>query len=466
MTELGHYAHYLLKVAEVTRMYKPKKIHNNDIIGQSGVVLVKQRLLEMGFQFYETGSVEAGIDGIIEIRDPASGAVTNQIIQVQVKATTKAWTDETNLEFVFRCDERDLRYWLNGNAPVILVVSRPTTREAYWVPLKAYFAQHPEHRQERKILFLKRDHKFDKDAAPRLVELSLPKNRGVYFSPIRKSEQLISNLLEVQSFASHVHSADTEYTRPGHLWAEAKQLGVKLPSEWMLGKGRIWSFWDLREGAWGRFCDLTTHEGDLETDVWAFSSDPDERWRFVRLLRLCLGEMLWRLRLRYDKPRNLYYFKPGYKLSTGALKEVEVEYRTHKGRSSSITVFSAYPNHLAPRYYRHHAFHLEFRLFGDEWSLEITPTYHFTLDGLTPDFYYEDKLKGIKRLEGNRAVLSPVELLSWKLSGGNPLFGDYPLLSFGRLREFMLDFGLSDDLWGSEKDEELAEPEPLPLFDQ
>ena len=41
----------------------------------------------MEYLFYESGGVEAGIDGSIEIRDPETGEVANQIVQFQSKAT-------------------------------------------------------------------------------------------------------------------------------------------------------------------------------------------------------------------------------------------------------------------------------------------------------------------------------------------------------------------------------------------
>jgi hypothetical protein len=42
--------------------------------------------------------------------------------------------------------------------------------------------------------------------------------------------------------------------------------------------------------------------------------------------------------------------------------------------------------------------------------LEITPTYRFTRDGFELDLFHEDFLRGIKRMEGHRAVLSAVLL--------------------------------------------------------
>src|SRR5438046_2600572 len=130
----------------------PKKIHRNDITGERGINLIQRVVLEMGCLWYPTGGVEAGIDGFIEIRDPASGEVTNSIIQVQSKATANSFQAETTTGFDYLCDVRDIDYWLNGNAPVILIVSRPDTGEAYWAPLKERFRD-PDVRNARKIHF-------------------------------------------------------------------------------------------------------------------------------------------------------------------------------------------------------------------------------------------------------------------------------------------------------------------------
>ncbi len=46
-------------------------------------------VLSMGFMFYPTGGVEAGIDGFIELRDEATGAVGNLLLQVQGKSTER-----------------------------------------------------------------------------------------------------------------------------------------------------------------------------------------------------------------------------------------------------------------------------------------------------------------------------------------------------------------------------------------
>lgn len=64
-----------------------KKIHPSGIKGEQGIAHIRKVVAAMEYLFYETGGVEAGIDGSIEIRDPETGEVANQIVQFQSKAT-------------------------------------------------------------------------------------------------------------------------------------------------------------------------------------------------------------------------------------------------------------------------------------------------------------------------------------------------------------------------------------------
>ena len=66
---------------------KRKRIDQRDITGQKGINLIEKVVLEMGCLWHPT-NLEAGIDGLIEIRDPVSGDVTNCILQVQSKASS------------------------------------------------------------------------------------------------------------------------------------------------------------------------------------------------------------------------------------------------------------------------------------------------------------------------------------------------------------------------------------------
>ena len=98
--------------------------------------------------------------------------------------------------------------------------------------------------------------------------------------------------------------------------------------------------------------------------------------------------------------------------------------------------------------FRHLAFRGFFRRFDEYWCLEITPTYRFTSDGFTLDRFHEENLKGIKQLEGNRAVLSNVLFWAHYLQPRTGLFDRDPLpLQFGKLLAFRCDVGITDAEW-------------------
>src|ERR1035441_8251934 len=172
-----------------------KRILTASILGQQGINLIEHYVLGMGFTWTPTGALEAGIDGIIETRDPVTGQVYNSIIQVQSKAVSQ-FVSETDEGFDYRCRPEDLEYWMNGNAPVILVISRPDTNEAYWVSIKTYFAD-PVRKRGSTVHFRKKDDRFGVDSRDALFALAAPRDSGLYLSPQRKAERLHSNLLEV-----------------------------------------------------------------------------------------------------------------------------------------------------------------------------------------------------------------------------------------------------------------------------
>ena len=124
----------------LSNMNQGKKVTSQSIIGQRGVNLIERIVLEMEYVWRATSIFDVGIDGDIEIRDPVTGEMTNTIIKVQAKATTNPFQAETDNSFEYNCRQNDLDYWLRGNVPVILVVCRPNTNEAYWVSIRDYFS--------------------------------------------------------------------------------------------------------------------------------------------------------------------------------------------------------------------------------------------------------------------------------------------------------------------------------------
>lgn len=423
-------------------MSRKKKIPENVLSGQQGVNLVERRVLQMGFLWHQRGAIEAGIDGTIELRDSQSGEVLNAIIQVQSKALTHFAAD-TKDSFEYLCDERDLAYWLQGNAPIILVVSRPPTDEAYWVPIKDYF-QDPRKRKARRVLFNKLNDRFDQGCRPRLLRLSLSRAAGVYLGPPPSKETLYSNLLQVSSYGQRIFVAETPYRKASDLW-ERLAASSGAAGDWVLRSKRLISFRNLKAAPWDKVCDLGTLEA-FDSTEWAQSNDPDRQREFVQLLNRCLRQKASYLGLRYDRAHDCYHFVPTRKLHPRA-----VSYRS-LARNSRRTVFQVYAAKGTGgiSYCRHAAFKGQFRRFDGQWFMEVTPTYHFTADGVHPYPWYAERLTGIKWLERNGAVLHQV--LFWadyfREPETRPLFReDYGFLRFGNLMCFEIDVGIRDNDW-------------------
>jgi hypothetical protein len=56
-----------------------KKLPHQMIVGQQGINLIERIVLGIGCVWHPS-NLDAGIDGYIELRDPATAAVTNNII--------------------------------------------------------------------------------------------------------------------------------------------------------------------------------------------------------------------------------------------------------------------------------------------------------------------------------------------------------------------------------------------------
>ncbi len=422
---------------------RPKRIPRNSIVGEQGIALIHQRVLAMGYLWYPTGGLEAGIDGYIELRDSTTGIVLNSIVQVQSRATEGAFEGETDSGFYYVCDERDLDYWLNGNAPVILVRSRPKTNEAYWVVLKDYFRD-PVKRKNRKIFFDKSAHRFDTSAQQAIWNLATPKDSGIFRPPLPKTELLHSSLLPVISFADTLYVAETEYRFPSQIWSEFKRLEVRTGSEWFLKDERILSFRPLDEHPFDSICDQGTVER-FSANEWARAESTDKRRDFVGLLNQCLAERLFRYGVKLDRERRVYYFR-----ATENLSARRFDYISLNNRRSHREVFKGYSSTIAPdriSYYRHSAFEGQFLLFDNSWFLQITPTYRYTWNGHHIDGNANERLAGIKRLERNGAVVGQLAMWAALLSKPPDLFKSYPYLEFGHLQSFRFDYGIDDDGW-------------------
>lgn len=427
-----------------------KVLSRQTFLGQQGINLVEKSVQSMGYWWYPTTIPEVGIDGHIEIRDPATGRMTNLIIQVQSKATERKWPHEDDDTFEYICEESDLEYWLAGNAPVVIVFSRPSTAEAYWVSIKDYFQARPDARRARKISIIKSKSRFDSNAAASLLRIAAPVTSGTYLSPRPKPELLFSNLLQVEFYSPDLFIARTELRDPKDLWRIAQGLELQIGSEWALHNRNLVSFHDLSRAPWPQFCEVGTLE-QFETTDWAESEDDDRRKIFVQLLGRALTQRLREWRVWRRKEDGVYHF--------GASKIFRPRRVDFEGESNEQfrTVVQQYQSGRS-KYFRHNAFKGYFKNYDRSWYLEITPTYVFTRDGYQVSRYEADLLSGIKQLEHNDTLLAQV--LLWKdiLTRRADLFHtDYPFLRFSDLKCFDLRFGINDREWLSREELDVSE---------
>ena len=232
----------------------------------------------------------------------------------------------------------------------------------------------------------------------------------------------------------------------------------RVSGAWTLYENNLYSLVDPELSRLKRIVEV----GGLErfnTDEWALSSDGGKRRLFVHLLNAALRDDLWSLGVRYYKEQDVYAFmgwpeEPPRRLKYGNLKlrstATVVSHYEHKPKSGKVY-----------KYLRHGAFQGRFRFLGEQWYLEITPTYRFTRNGKDLDRFHEDRLSGIKRLERNRSVLS--QLLLWQAVLRAPwIRADQPrLLEFAPLVSFRFASGVDESSLTA-----LDVPPILPLRDK
>lgn len=429
----------------------PKKISRQDNIGDAGIALIHARIAAMGHVWHER-KTDAGIDGEIELRNANTGEVRNHILLLQSKASEDDFSGETADKFHYVVKERDLEYWLSGNAPVILVCSHPSRQEAWWVHINDYFSDAPR-RESRRIDFDKHAQAFDAGAAHALARLAAPVGSGIYLGPEPRLERLTSNLMPLEH-------PETVYWAPCKE-SELKVLGPALReshlyrSDWVLRGGHLYSFQPFAEKGWDRWLAGPV----MQQSTWNYlqASDPVDMRLAVQLLNRALQDAFHR-DLAWSRTKRHLFFKATDDLAP----------RKGPGRGwRDRTVFKAYAKRKDPTvvaYYRHDAVEIAWINDGERWYAQLTPTYHFTSDGRADYPFAEAQLSGIKRLEKAAAVEGSLQMWARYLRGDKPQLGDMPrTLRFGDLLEFQAEQGIDDSYWAGAGRSEEDEAESLPI---
>lgn len=405
------------------------------------------------------GAADVGIDGWIELSDPASGKALNSRIFVQSKAGESWFKAETDSSFEFVCSEADLDYWLSGDAPVILVVSR-NGKEGYWKSIKEYF-QDAKVRASRKVLFDKQEDRFDTEARERLLSVE---NIGVgtYLAPVPKEEFLFSNLVPVSLAFDHVYIGRTNVKSQAEF--DRSVSGVAENECWAIYEEFVISTIDLKRTPFR----LLVEDGTVEE--WSTSEltdNPDLQPRLTQLLNRLLQRFLEDFRIHSVWKNNLYYFKSSFRNGVGQTRMFS--YQSYKERTSREVVKNISNNDRFPCW-RHSACNISFKAIGGKWFAVIVPSYVFTNDGHRFHDKRSERLKKIKSLEHNLAVSGQTRMWGDLLEfNQRSLEGEEPLIQFGRQIRFSVGSGIEDRAWkpSTQGQAEASEEDSLGgLFDE
>lgn len=199
---------------------------------------------------------------------------------------------------------------------------------------------------------------------------------------------------------------------------------------------------------------------EFDTKEWSDSDDDDRQRDFVALLNRAIGEFV-RPKLYHDRDSGVFYFrKPRDRDS------LNYAYRSLQN-TTTRRVVGPYgkkkKNPTRPAYWRHSAFMHRFVKIAGNWLAEITPTYHFTYNGQDIDAYAGERLKKIKEIENNAAVMG--QFVMWRdflttHRTEDLLTQQYPFLSFREMDAFDIDVCVADDLWKSQESDPSS-----PLFE-
>lgn len=440
-----------------------KRITDSQILGELGETAVKKIVLESGFIYENRGRLEAGTDGLIELRDRRTGAPLGKLLGVQVKATANGkYVGETDQQFEYLMKTADLAYWRKYNIPVIVVLWRQSDGNAYWKDVSAGVQG-----DERRLKFDKREDTFGPSCADKLAALTIDRRTpGVYVPPFNMGETAILNMMRIR-LPEEIFIATSPFGAGRDAIPDLlKQRTTRF--DWVIRKRRYLSFFDPREFGTVAIVDQDQVEA-VDTALVVLNDNFDDTNDTIELLRRSVAHQA-SAQIRHLAKERLFYFH-----ALGVNKSRSYKYASSV-KDTSAKVVSFYPNKKfpdKPGYVRHHAANLRFERLGDEWFIVIDPTFYFTRNGFEPHPFPGALLAGKKRLERNAAVRGQVIMWQSLLAGSstpkNDLFektaaSDH-LIGFESLPLVDLAQAVPEDTW-NRTDPRAREMEAADLFEE
>ena len=430
-----------------------KKIDKSAHIGDAGIALIHTRVSEMGHVWHPRG-LDAGIDGMIELRDSSTGVVSNRHLLVQSKASDSNFPGESPEKFHYIVDERDLSYWLKATQPVILVCSHPKAGEAWWVHVQRYFAD-PARRADRRVNFVKTTMRFEGGIADRLFAVADP--HGQAHTPVaeNRAEKVVSNLLPVvipEAYWSYKSRArDT-----GHAYALQRESQLELRHDFVVKGGRLLT-WSPVDGT--ALTGVADGAGMVRPTGELIDGGADNERLLVWMLNAALRHDV-REDCSFHRNRRMVYFKATEGLTPR---------RANSDGKHLRTVFKGYPkksDESKIAYYKHSGLQWQFISIDGEWLCTLTPDYFYSYDGHRESRYTASYLSGIKKLERNQAVLGETRMWAAFLRfEPNLLDQRARILDFGELVTFDVQRGIDDESWRKDLGD-TGSADELSLFEQ
>jgi Domain of unknown function (DUF4365) len=425
----------------MTKYRGKKRITNQQLIGDQGVAMARKLIGEMGFVFYETGQVEAGIDGLLELRD-ADGTVRGQFLAAQIKAREKgAYTAETDEGFEYLCRPEDFEYWSGSNLPVIVILARLQDSSVYWKQVERGIVEGSA--ANRRLILSKANDRLGPAASSAIAQLAIDRAAPGTFLPAPKvAERQDLNLLGVEL-------PPAIYVTPTELVNRDKALDVlfdrteAVPSAWAIREGRIASFLDLGVPPLSDIVDGGAVER-YPIDDFVTDFESEEYPLLMELLYRALEDQLGDYFV-YDSRDTIYYFPP-----RGKKIEYQVEYASaiKRARRWAVRKYAGKEKHAG--YVRHRAFQPKFVYIAAKWFLAVMPTWKFTRDGTRDDPLASGRISWLRRQENNQSVRGQFFLWQSCLTDQADSYIDTKApgaLRFTKLEPLSSDRAVPDQFW-------------------
>lgn len=430
-------------------MKPPRKtVTKATLIGERGVALVHRRCGEMGYLFHPR-RIDHGIDGDIELVDTNDGSALNLVLLVQSKAQDQPFAGETADSFHYVCDGRDLDYWLEGNAPVILVFSHPAQQAAWWVHVQGAFADAGS-RQTRRVVVDKRTQRFDASAATALLRLAVPANTVSSLRPPPREEELVTNLLPVVEVPASIFLAPAAADDYAAAWALLPEPHPRAIA-WILSAGELVAFADPDANGLGALCAGPVRR--IATTEWSASRTTDTQHRFSHLLSAVVEHS--HPELRWHAARKHLHFR--------ASDDLSPRKAGRRPGAPGRTVFGPHKAKSDPErvsYYHHAAVRLRFRRLDGAWYCVLEPDYCFTADGKVEASFADSLLAGIKRFERHAAVEGWTAMWAVHLQGDADLYQPPRPVRLGAPVCLPVARGIDERWWGAAPAGAMLDEEP------